>query len=785
MIKTAGEQGRKKGTYHGGRIYIALVMLITSIYLLATLPHIDDITHNTVLENNSLRSSDMADSYSELDHIEGDSLVIEPGEGLKLFAGQISLQRGDALRVHFTANNKTEKKAKLTVDLYGEDFDDPYDEFSIKIPPGEKDISQEIEFYRNEHPDACTIRIFTSDSTEIEITDFSVDYLIATKDNQKSLLLLNYLLLVFILSAVVILAYYLSRHLRNREIRTYKTETKSQEAILYSTLTLSVTLLLLLIYKNADLAYPLVYAGGDEMGVYYFAKTIDQNGFSLANPYIGGISGGDLFDYPYSDSLSFLLVKIIGVFSDNPYLIINLFYFTNLYLIALISVAVSRKIGLSRLSSFVIGLLFAFSPYYQMRYSHMWLTAYYMLPVACLLSINIIRGRIPSEEDEKRRKAIFWCGMIMSFICAFTGMYYAYFSCAIIAAAMVIRIISIQGKELRKELYPVAFIGSTIAGVLVNVVPNLLYWAMNGTNPSGELAIRNRGDAETYGLKLVQMILPRTGHRIELFSKIANGYFRNYPLVNENSSASIGIIASIGLIISLLLLFSEWNKYKEFSWLNLATFIIATIGGLGSIISVAIVIPMRCYNRMSLIIMFLSLLLIGSILDRGRKKKNSVLIICASLCILAIGLFDQTVDYAPYDNTALMNTKALMADIDRETEEGDFIFALPYLDWPSSGVAGSYGQHVGYLETDNLHWSYGAMQGRGEAQWQKYVSNCEIIEMIERLKFAGYDGIYLNRELYESRWGSEKTIEDIESITQETGHQPLVSEDLNKFFWKL
>ena len=241
----------------------------------------------------------------------------------------------------------------------------------------------------------------------------------------------------------------------------------------------------------------------------------------------------------------------------------------------------------------------------------------------------------------------------------------------------------------------------------------------------------------------------------------------------------------MGLLISLLLLFSEKHIFKEISWLNLSVFMIATIGGIGSIISVAIVTPMRCYNRMSLIIMFLSLLMIGLLLDRLRGRITPLAALAVSLCVFAAGIYDRTVDYLPYDYTEYENTKKLMNRIEEETEEGDLIFELPYIKWPSSDVIGAYGQYIGYLETDSLHWSYGAMQGRGEAKWQECVSGLDTEEMMKKLRYAGYRGLYLDRSLYETKYGEEAAATEIEAITQTTGIEPLVSEDDDKYFWKI
>ncbi len=789
MCRSAKEQRNKKKIFHGGRAYIALVVLVASILASTIIPHIDDVTYTEVLEKNVLNTSDMLDSESPYDHVEENVLITDADKGPKLFTSGIFLLKGDSLRVSFTAVNKADKKTKLTVDLYGDGFDDPCDEFTVKLKHGENKIRQEIAFYRGEHPESCQLRIFTSGSAGIEIKNLKVDFLTVTRDSSILVWITAKIMQVVLFLVLSYLIIYVWLRIKRREPgkRIKMTPDFRREVVLYAAIVFSVTILLLFLYRKADISFPLVYAGGDEMGVYYLAKNIDRNGLSMANPLVGGLSGGDMFDYPYSDSLSFICVKLIGLFSDNPYLIINLFYFANFYLIAIIAAAASRNQNVSRSSSYVVGILFAFSSFIQMRYVHIWLTPYYTLPIACMLSLNVVKGRIPDQLDPDKRDRQFWCGMMLAFMCAFTGMYYAYFTCALLAASMVIRIINKRGRAIKKEMYPLAFIASTVTGVVINAMPNVLYWVLEGTNSFGELAVRNRGDVETFGLKLVQLILPRIGHRIALFNSIAAGYFRNYPLVNENSTASIGLIASLGLLVSLLLIFSDKNKYKEISWLNFATFIIATIGGIGSIISVAIVLPMRSYNRMSLIIMFLSLLIIGMMIDGLRDIIDYRRVICISLCILAVGIFDQTVDFIPYDTSEFNNSRQFFGRIESELNSGDMIFTLPYLEWPSSYIEGSYGMFNGYLETENIHWSYGAMQGREEAQWQKAVAKCEVPQMISKIKNAGYGGIYLDKKLYERNYKKKKgkAEKDIESITREIGVEPLISEDGAKYFWKI
>ena len=113
------------------------------------------------------------------------------------------------------------------------------------------------------------------------------------------------------------------------------------------------------------------------------------------------------------------------------------------------------------------------------------------------------------------------------------------------------------------------------------------------------------------------------------------------------------------------------------------------------------------------------------------------------------------------------------------------MFQLPYDDWPGPKIAGSYLLHAGYVESEDLHWSYGAMQGRSEAAWQQRVAAQEAYEMIQDLRAAGYDGIYLDTELMNRQSGEAHTqalIADINAILEQ---DPLESSNGRICFWKI
>ncbi len=540
-------------------------------------------------------------------------------------------------------------------------------------------------------------------------------------------------------------------------------------------------------YHDFNIRYPMLYGDADIMAVFCYAKSIDEFGITLENPMLGGRTGFDMYDYPYSDSLSFLLVKGIGLFTDNPFLIINLFFFLCSFLTAVIAFLVLQKYLDSTVLCAALGLLYANTFFYQMRYVHMWLVPYFLLPVACSLAIDIIDGRIVPEGCRVWRSRSFYKALVLAFCCAFTGLYYAYFTCALLAAALVIR--CINAGRIRGNLYPVFLIGATLTGVLLSILPNLLYWSRNGTNPESELALRSGYETELYGLRLVQLFLPRYQHRIGALASLTDHYKTTYPYVNENETVSLGLIASIGCIIGIVWLFANGKKVKKtYSWLILSVFLITTIGGIGTMISLFVDIPVRCYCRMSLMITFLSLLCLGTFLERILRGRSGWILAVISVVILCVGIFDQTRSdggngYGVSDySDGIEKTRAYFQEIESDVGAGSYVFELPYVRWPSGMY---YRLFKGYMFTDDIHWSFGAMQGREEARWQEQTASLGTGDMVAELLKNGYDGIYVDVAAYNALVGEgafDRLRDELDDLLQT---EPIVDEGGSQYFWNL
>lgn len=551
-------------------------------------------------------------------------------------------------------------------------------------------------------------------------------------------------------------------------------------------------IILCILYGGIDIHRPIVY-DGDGVSATYLIKTIKDTGWFLENPWVGGIYGGNWGDYTMCDNLSFFLVKLLSLFSDNCFLMYNMFYFLTYVLVALTAFGVFRVLKVNTVAGTTGALLYSFLAFHQFRAPHIWLTPYFMVPLGLLVAIWIAADSYGIDGLKGRslfcnKKVI--ASAVILFLCAFTGFYYAFFTCIIVFMAGVILLL--KKASVRRVLFILSGLGIVALGVLTNVFPSLIYWMQNGLNEKSELLTRAITDPEYYSLKMVQLLLPRQGHRLPAFAQIAGDYHTYFFLNNENHTATLGMVAGLGFLILLLLLFKRNLRQKyveEIKWLNLGIFLTATIGGIGEIFSMFVSTPMRCYNRLSIYIAFLSLLFLAlSATDLLVKVRRVHIrrILCAgiSLVVLGVGIWDQTTDFGMEAQAAATQSfdsdREFIQKIEEKLPADSMVFELPVVGFPSEGY---YDMYKGYMHSNQIIWSYGGMQGREEHCWETNLMNYPVDEFLDHICYAGYQGLYVDSLIY-----TEKGL-DFNLFLQKVGmyllEQPMISADGRLYFWDL
>ncbi len=300
-------------------------------------------------------------------------------------------------------------------------------------------------------------------------------------------------------------------------------------------------------------------------------------------------------------------------------------------------------------------------------------------------------------------------------------------------------------------------IAVTFATVLVNASPSIIYLYKHG---DAHVTERSPAGPEIYGLKISQLLLPITGHRVGFLNSIKRLYNEN-TVVTENDAAALGLVGSLGFLALLARLFyrrrsevaeelvTERNSMlDDLSVLNIFAVLLATIGGFSSIFGLLVSAGIRSYNRISVFIAFFALLAVAVgwewVYPRVvRSTPAAILFYVLAAVVLLAALLDQTSrDYVPQYaeiKAEYRSDEEFMRNIESSLPGHSMIYQLPYIPFPEHPRVNTmvdYDHLRGYLQAQNLRWSYGAMKKREGDLWQQQTAALPVEQMVEVLGFS-------------------------------------------------
>jgi phosphoglycerol transferase len=503
-----------------------------------------------------------------------------------------------------------------------------------------------------------------------------------------------------------------------------------------------------------DLSVPIIYRDDGLFHSLMIQRVIE--GWIYNNERMGYPFGSSLLDYPGSDSANHLLLKILGLASGSFQAAMNLYFILGFPVVFIGSYGAFRYFGLTVTLSLLGGFIFSFQPFHFLREVHLFYTLYLQVPVFLMIGYSIYRNRYVNLTTSRLIYMFIFILCIVSF-----GVYYALFG------AIILFVAGFSGSLFNKRFTPIkitfVFLVFIIASVVVNVAPTIKNNWSEGVN--NELGHNNSISAEIYGLKFIQLIMPRLNHRNKYLSNISSTYNKNAPLQNENHTSSLGIIGSIGLIflfIMVVLRISNVRIDTRLSFLSLCVyllFMLGTIGGLGALLSKLFFPAIRGWNRISIFIGFISiagiLLLMQLALNRLITKKRGIVEGLIAITLFCIAIYDQTSDpcldcYIKAKNDFNQDRK-FISTIEKKLDFDAAIYQLPYMQFPESpptNELGDYQLAIGYLHSKELRWSYGGMKGRSGDGFFRALSQESVTKQIEVIKNLGFSGIYIDRRGY-------------------------------------
>ncbi len=530
--------------------------------------------------------------------------------------------------------------------------------------------------------------------------------------------------------------------------------------------------------RRADLSVPFVYYG-DAVFYQMVAKSIIDNGWYLHNDALGMPKGMDLHDFPIPDNFQLLLIKLLGYFTPDSARVLNLYFLLTFPLTTLTSLYVLRHFKLSPIPAVFASLLYAFTNYHIRRNEHhLMYSGYYAVPLMVLVLLWLCRGELSLTKTVGDQVKLHWRNpklLAAVLICALTastgGAYYSFFALFLLLSVGLWRVV--RQKQWQAALLPVFLVLVTLACFGANLLPNILYRSQHGSVP---VAQRSPGEAELFGLKLAQLLLPIPEHRVEALLELRQQYDRT-PLSNENIDSALGFIGGLGFLFLL-----GWLLYRRpardvgeaatpadffdhLSLLNITAFLLGTVGGFGSLFAHFVSPQIRAYNRVSVYIAFFALFAVALLLDQlarrifqksgqksGQLSWRWVIFSALVLLMALLGVLDQTHKHPVPDfaevKAEYLNDAEFFKRVEAVAPRHGMIFQLPVGLFPEGE---SYDYFKGYFHTRNLRWSYGAMKERPAYLWQKEVAALPPAQMVEALATAGFCGLTNDRSLYKDK----------------------------------
>jgi hypothetical protein len=544
--------------------------------------------------------------------------------------------------------------------------------------------------------------------------------------------------------------------------------------------------------------------GGDALYYSVVVRGMIDHGWFLHNESIGAPWGTDLYDFPMPDAVNFAIIKLLTVFSSNYAVVLNLFFLLTFPLVTVTALYVLRHFGLGYPASLLASLLYTFTPYHFIRNVHHLLqSTYYTVPLVVMVVVWVMSGDLFGKNSKSKpaqpiyRSKRFIAALVICFIASSVGWgYYAFFACFFLLVAGIWR--SVQTRKARDFVGASILIAVISFGLFLNLLPNIYYIRHHGNTGMSQ---RVPAEAEAYGLKIAQLVLPINDHRVHALAGLKAKY-NNAPLTNENQASTLGLFATVGFLFLIVWLFvrrrnpdrehAHDSLLNNLSLLNVSAILLATIGGFGSIVALVIFPQIRSYNRISIFIAFFAVTAVAIVLDRVQQssfgvKAHPALMGVIFTILLAVGVLDQTnpgfihlyeIGRADFDVG-----REFVQQIESRLPENAMVFQLPYVRFPEAGDRlgmADYEHFKAYLHSKRLRWSYGSIRGRQGDRWEQNVTGLRTDEMIESLSLAGFSGIYVDRKAYAD---GGKNIEA--ELTNALRITPMVSRDNKLAFFDL
>ena len=498
----------------------------------------------------------------------------------------------------------------------------------------------------------------------------------------------------------------------------------------------------------SDLKYPWRVLDSDLSSVYAIAQALNHSWIGSTNNALGAPFQADLSLSFLFEDLHLVVIRLLAHLSSSPFIAVNAFYLLTFGFSSVSFLFVAMRFGIQRLISMPLSLAYAWLPYhfYRMDIGHVSLAAYYMLPFGVLILHRLynylvfdLKSFLPSTV---LKKILFILSIVLV---GSSGTYYGLFF-AILTCSFCIYVFPLARSDwaIRRWLVLIGVATGFIAAPIIR----MFIARISGLEST---VVRNPDESVKFGGTIARMLVPWGSWLPERLRPIVSSMEYEW-----NTTPLLGVFGVWALLFSSALLIlrrdsEQSTESRLLSYLFFWSLLFYTTGGLGFVFAHGIEPSFRAWNRLSIVILTLSLLSLGLLLSRCKFPTylTSLSLLVATIGTQILPLSSMGIGSEP-DAVSKAAYTQLLADANRiqQTVEPDCsILQLPIMLFPEGGqVEGvGNGEHLWMpLLTKQLRWSYGSAKGTADGKfWATYVGASPLLP-IEKARELNFCAVLVN-----------------------------------------
>lgn len=502
--------------------------------------------------------------------------------------------------------------------------------------------------------------------------------------------------------------------------------------------------------RPSDLKYPWGVFESDISGVYAMAQAAGQSWTGTTNKSMGAPFQADFSKVILIDDLHLFFIRILAHITDNPFTAVNAYYLLSFGLSAVLFMFASNHFSVRRFVSIPLALSYAWLPYHfsRMHVGHLFLAAYYMLPIGVLILQRLFQYLVDERDQffpSGFSKRLCLIGGII--LVGSSGSYYGMFF-SLLACSLLFLVVS---SRLTVQIFHKFFSTAVVAALFISAPFGRSFLAQqSGLN---SYASRSPDESVQFGGSITRLFIPwGTWLPDKLKPAVTMMEFE------WNATPLLGALGMWSLLVFCGIAITGIDKGPKnlnrsivylFPW---SVFLYAA-GGFGYVFALSVDPSFRAWNRISVLILTLGLLMLGILLSRVESptilRLLSPLLLVVAITTQLFPLTSVGIGREPHEATKVIFT-SLSEDakkIQGVLPSGCSVLQLPIMMSPEGGQVGDVGNGEHYwlpLLTKDLKWSYGAGKGTIEGSfWQNYAGAKTSIA-IQKAKELSFCGVLVN-----------------------------------------